>query len=79
MTLTLRKGWKTFETDCCIYFYAPEGLTFGSGWYADIDRDTGSVSASADGGHDSVRCESIEEAHEYLLSVGSESPWEAPC
>jgi hypothetical protein len=74
--LKLRDGWKTFQTDCGIYLYAPEGLTFGSGWYVDIDRDTGIVSASADGGYDSVRCDSIEEAHEYLLSVGSESPWE---
>jgi hypothetical protein len=76
MTLTLRDGWKTCETDCSIYLYAPEGLIFGSGWYVEIDRDTEIVWASANGGHDSVRCESIEEAHEYLLSVGSESPWE---
>lgn len=76
MTLKLRDGWKTCETDHCIYIYAPEGLRFSAEWYVDMDPDTGIVYAYPDGGSDGFKFGTIEEAHAYLLSVGSESPWE---
>jgi hypothetical protein len=75
--LKLREGWKTWETDCSIYFYPPwTSPKFGPFWYVYMDLNAKIVYAYPNGGNDSFKCKSTEEAHAYLLSVGSKSPWE---
>jgi hypothetical protein len=75
--LKLRKGWKTYKDDCtCTYIYAPEEGLGSSRWYVDMDPDGQNVCAYPHGGWEDFEFDSIEEAHAYLLSVGSESPWE---
>jgi hypothetical protein len=79
MTLTLRDGW-AMTIDASGYIGwgrigAPDALAYV------IMTNTGAVYAYPFGkwGEDSGElCDSLLEAHAYLLSVGSESPWEAP-
>lgn len=76
MTLRLREGWEA-ETDSVermiykrvgadsLFAYVIEAPFVVRAYpYGDFDLYYGRV------------CESLEEAHTYLLSVGSESPWE---
>jgi hypothetical protein len=72
--LKLKQGWQTHKTDRCAYLYAPGEDVTGINWYVDIDKN--GVCAYPHAGPDSVCFDTIEKAHEYLLSVGSESPWE---
>jgi hypothetical protein len=77
MTLTLRDGW-TMTIDELGYINwkrigAPDSLAY-------VIMTNEAVYAYPFGawGKDSGElCDSLLEAHEYLLSVGSESPWEA--
>ena len=80
MNLTLRDGW-TMTIDASGYINwkrigAPDALAYV------ITTDTGAVYAYPFGkwGEDSMElCDSLLKAHAYLLSVGSESPWEEVC
>jgi hypothetical protein len=76
MTLKLREGWQTLNTDYCAYLYAPDESTSGSKWYVDMGLDGQNVHAYPNGGRESVGFDTIEEAHAYLIESGSESPWE---
>ena len=76
MTLTLRKGWQTLNTDYCTYLYAPDESTSSSGWYVEMNHGNKDISAYPNGGRESVGFDTIEEAHAYLIESGSESPWE---
>jgi hypothetical protein len=74
--LKLRDGWKTLNTDYCTYLYAPDENTSGSKWYVEIYHINKDIYAYPNGGRESVGFDTIEEAHEYLINEGSESPWE---
>ena len=74
--MKLRDGWKTLNTDYCTYLYAPDESTSGSKWYVEIYHINKDIYAYPNGGRESVGFDTIEEAHEYLINEGSESPWE---
>jgi hypothetical protein len=76
--LKLRKGWKTYKADdyAYTYLYAPEEGLDSPRWYVNMDPDGQNVCAYPHGGWESVEFDTIEEAHAYFLSVGSDSPWE---
>lgn len=45
--------------------------------YSGTAQGSQSVYVRPGGGHRNVKwCDTLEEAHEYLLQMGSESPWE---
>ncbi len=79
MTLKLRKGWKISKFNNC-YKGSGEWVLadfYGASWecaYAQIVNNR--VYAYPNGDQEDVEFNTIEEAHAYLLSVGSESPWE---
>jgi hypothetical protein len=80
MTLKVREGWKIEK------MYNPyrkgheriyrEGESWGHA-YALIESK--GIYVYPNGGMNDFEFDSIEEAHAYLLSVGSESPWEEVC
>jgi len=74
--LKLRDGWQTLNTDYCTYLYAPDESTSGSAWYVEMNHGHEDIYAYPNGGRESVGFDTIEEAHEYLINEGSESPWE---
>jgi hypothetical protein len=77
--LKLREGWQIGEMNDCDescgeWVYAD---FYGASWecaYAQIVNNR--VYAYPNGDQEDVEFNTIEEAHAYLLSVGSESPWE---
>jgi hypothetical protein len=73
--LKLRDGWQTC-TPCgdTVYLYPPNETT--TNWNYHVDMDADMVVAFPHGGLQCRVFDTIEEAHAYLLSVGSESPWE---
>ena len=79
MKLKLRKGWQTCKTDCEVYLYPPGEIVRSKGWIVNMDLDAGIVWVHRNGKGDSRKFKTIEEAHAYLLSVGSKSPWEVVC
>lgn len=77
MTLRLREGWEVETDHSGCTAYKREGAASILA-YAIVDPD-GEVRAYPSGEfglHSGRFCESMEEAHAYLISVGSESPWE---
>jgi hypothetical protein len=76
--LKLRDGWQAFTTEHGdTYLYSPDKPTTSWNYHVDIDADM--VAAFPHGGLQCRVFDTIEEAHAYLLSVGSESPWEESC
>jgi hypothetical protein len=77
--LKLREGWQIGKMNGC-----PKGsgewvgADFGgASWeYAYAQLVNNRVYAYPDGDQEDFEFDTIEEAHAYLLSVGSESPWE---
>jgi hypothetical protein len=76
--LKLRDGWQAFTTEHGDgYLYSPDKPT--TSWNYHVDMDADMVAAFPHGGLQCRVFDTIEEAHAYLLSVGSESPWEESC
>ena len=77
MKLKLRDGWEIGKTDKC---YKPECdwvYLAGENWesaYAQFMDEK--VYVYPNGEREDFEFDSIEDAHAYLISVGSESPWE---
>jgi hypothetical protein len=77
--LRLRKGWQSVTSDRVTYLYAPDEITTGKGWYIDyLDTpdDEKEIAAYPNGGSEFRVFSDMNEAHAYLINVGSESPWE---
>jgi hypothetical protein len=77
--LKLREGWQIGKMDDC-YKGSGEWVWadfYGASWeYAYAKLVNNKVYAYPNGDQEDFEFDSIEEAHAYLLSVGSESPWE---
>ena len=75
--LKLREGWETGKTDKCynpeLVWVYKEGENWESAYAQFMDEK---VYVYPDGDGEDFEFNSIEDAHAYLLSVGSESPWE---
>jgi hypothetical protein len=78
--LRLRKGWQSVTERGVTYLFPPEEITTGNGWYIDyldMPDDEKEIAAYPNGGESEYLLFSdMNEAHAYLISVGSESPWE---
>lgn len=82
--MKLRQGWQSVIEDGITYLYRPNENTFGYEWYVyyldhpdqkkEVVACTKELPYLNEG--DFRVFSSIMEAHKYLLSVGSESPWE---
>lgn len=77
MTLKLKENWIMAKEDSC---YDPECdwiFQADESWdYAYVQLVKGKIFVYPHGHHEDFLVNSIEEAHAYLLSVNSESPWE---
>ena len=71
--MSLRSGWKTSYPSGWRWFHR-----VGEDWSSPYAVDTGGgrVFAYANGNSPQREFPTVREAHAYLLSVGSESPWE---
>ena len=82
MKLKLRDGWKIGKMNNC---YEGSGewvyldLQDASWEYAYAQFVNNKLYVYPNGDEEDFEFDSIEEAHAYLLSVGSESPWEESC
>jgi hypothetical protein len=81
MTLKVREGWQSVTGISCgvTYLYPPREITTSNGWYVDyIDMpdDEKEIAAYPNGGREYRVFSDMNEAHAYLINVGSESPWE---
>jgi hypothetical protein len=77
--LRLRKGWQSVTANRVTYLYPPEEITTGNGWYMDyLDTpdDEKEIAAYPNGGNEYRVFSDMNEAHAYLINIGSESPWE---
>jgi hypothetical protein len=71
--LKLRDGWNVVNTGGRIsYIYPPPEI--GTEYFVDMDSE--SIWVYPNGNQKSYRFDTLKEAHEYLLYVDSESPWE---
>jgi hypothetical protein len=77
--LRLRKGWQSVTSGRETYIYPPDEITTSKGWYMDyLDApdDEKEIAAYPNGGDEFRVFSDMNEAHAYLINVGSESPWE---
>ena len=77
--LRLRKWWQSVNADIVTYLYSPDEITTSKGWYMDyLDTpdDEKEIAAYPNGGDEFRVFSDMNEAHAYLINVGSESPWE---
>lgn len=79
MRLKLRQGWQSVTTSGVTYLYPPEEITTSVGWYMDYldtQDDEKEIAAYPNGGREYRIFSDMLEAHKYLISVRSKSPWE---
>jgi len=77
--LRLRKGWQSVTSYGVTCLYAPDEMTTSKVWYMDyLDTpdDEKEIAAYPNGGSEFRVFSDMNEAHAYLINVGSESPWE---
>jgi len=78
--MKLKENWVTEKIKNC---YQPESewiFKSDESWdYSYAQFVNNKIYVYPHGNHDDFEFDTIKEAHEYLISVGSESPWEEVC